>query len=290
MLKIAGIGELLWDVSEDSRNPGGAPMNFAYHASQLGCEAYPITCVGTDSDGQALQLYLEAKGICCDYVFQTPQAQTGIVDVSFANGKPNYRIREHAAWDHIPFIPQLKKLCTSLDALCFGTLASRCPVSQETIKHCIEATPAKALRVFDVNFRESFFSKALVEEYLRLANILKLSDEELPWLIQEFGLSQNPETALNEILEAYSLDTVLLTMGATGAHLLSRNHSIFGKASPAKAVDTIGCGDAFTAASVFSILNRETPKTVLEFANKIAGYVSTQPGGMPTIPGEILES
>lgn len=290
MFKIAGIGEILWDVSKDARNPGGAPMNFAYHAAQIGCEAYPITCVGTDSDGQALQSHLKAKGICCDYVYQKSDAPTGIVDVNLVEGKPNYRIREPAAWDYIPFNPRLKELCASLDALCFGTLASRCPVSRQAIKHCIQATSASTLRVFDVNFRESFFSKSLVEEYLRLANVLKLSDEELPWMICEFGLSKHPETALSEILEAYSLEVVLLTTGATGAHFLSKNHSIFGKAHPTEAVDTIGCGDAFTAASIFSILSGEPPETVLEFSNKIAGYVSTQSGGMPSIPHEILNN
>ena len=81
-----------------------------------------------------------------------------------------YLIHENVAWDYVPETPQLSALAPTLDAICFGTLAQRSPVTRATLRSLVAATRADCLRVFDVNLREPDWTAEAVAVGLRARN------------------------------------------------------------------------------------------------------------------------
>ncbi len=284
-ITVAGIGELLWDIFPHHRHLGGAPANFAWHCRQLGANAYPISCVGTDSLGQRAQAQLREMGMDARYVMSTAARPTGTVQVSLnAEGKPSYLIFGDVAWDHLELTPDLSALAGRLDAICFGTLAQRSARTRDTIRAVLRAMPADALKIFDVNLRQSFYSWELVEESLHLASILKVSDEELPVLADYFDLPRGEEARLKALRERFDLKLVAYTRGPDGSVLLTADqlNDFAGRHGPA--IDTVGAGDSFTAALCMGLLRHWPLERVNEFANEVAAFVCSQKGATPLLP------
>lgn len=128
---IAGIGELLWDMLPGGKKAGGAPANLVYHASRLGAEGYAISAVGNDAPGTEILRELNRNRI--GHCIATVEYPTGSVKVELTDGKPSYTITENVAWDYIPPAQEAIALVKRADAVCFGTLAQRSPVSRDTI-------------------------------------------------------------------------------------------------------------------------------------------------------------
>ncbi|MDP6490582.1 MAG: PfkB family carbohydrate kinase, partial [Kiritimatiellia bacterium] len=179
---VAGIGELLWDVFPEGKRLGGAPVNFSYHGHQLGATGYPVSAVGPDALGVEIREVLLAKRLPDEFVMIDKEHPTGTVQVTLNSGKPSYEICEGVAWDYVPLTNDLITLATKADAVCFGSLAQRNGVSRSTIHAFLGAMRDEALKIFDVNLRQDFFSKEIIEASLAHASVLKLSDEELPVL------------------------------------------------------------------------------------------------------------
>ena len=174
---VIGIGEFLWDVLPTGRKAGGAPVNFAYHASQNGVEGWAVSAVGNDDAGRDLLAITDSYGIRT--LVATVNKPTGTVDVALCDGQPSYTIHEHVAWDYIPLTEEMLSLAHRAGAICFGTLAQRCEVSHRTTCAMVEAVPAEAYRIYDINLRQHFYSKELIDRSLRMANVLKINDDEL---------------------------------------------------------------------------------------------------------------
>jgi len=286
---VAGLGELLWDVFPSHKRPGGAPANFACHCRQLGAEAYPVSCVGTDDLGRLIREELRTIGVAASYVLETDTFPTGTVKVTLNNkGKPSYQISENVAWDHIPFITELKTLAVKLDAVCFGSLAQRSADSQETIRAFVQHMPEKALRIFDVNLRQPYFSKEQIEGSLQLASILKLSDEELPVLAGYFGLRGDVVVQLKELRELFDLKLVAYTRGPDGSLLVGDDVMDDAPGLEAVMVDSVGAGDSFTAALCMGILKSWPLNKVNSFANRVAAFVCSQKGATPILPKHLM--
>jgi len=184
------MGEILWDLLPTGAQMGGAPANFAYHARALGAEAGVVTRVGSDALGQALQRRLEAWRLPLDLVQVDAQAPTGTVTVALSGeGIPSYTIHEPVAWDRLEPTDATLSAARGAAAICFGSLAQRAEPSRGTIHHPLRLSPAGALRIFDINLRQHFYSREVIEASLRLANVLKLNETELPVLA--VGLLQN---------------------------------------------------------------------------------------------------
>ncbi|CAH1386338.1 carbohydrate kinase family protein [Candidatus Nitrotoga sp. M5] len=282
---VAGIGELLWDVFPEHKRLGGAPANFAFHCYQLGAKAYPVSCVGTDELGLGIRDKLREMGVDASYVLESDTFPTGTVQVTLnEEGKPSYRIFENVAWDHIAFTGGLKALAATLDAVCFGSLSQRSPVSRETIHTFLRHMPEAALKIFDVNLRQSFFSKEQVDASLRLASILKLSDEELPVLAGYFGLRGNVMDQLNELRERFDLRLVAYTRGPDGSVLVGGAEVDDTPGVEGLAVDSVGAGDSFTASLCMGVLKGWPLSTVNVFANRVASFVCSQKGATPVLP------
>jgi len=287
---IAGIGELLWDLLPAGKQLGGAPVNFACHCGQLGGEAYPISCIGSDQLGNEIKAALGALGVDYSYVQENTSYPTGTVQVTLDhNGKPSYEICEGVAWDNIELSDALRELAQRTDAVCFGSLAQRNEASRTAICGFLKQMPADALKIFDVNLRQKFFSKEIIEESLQLANILKLSDEELPVLAEMYKLTGDTEEQLVELRQLFDLRLVAYTRGAQGSLLIEAATADDHPGCPGAATDSIGAGDSFTAVLCIGLLNNKPLSDINQHANRVGTFVCSQAGATPIFPAELIE-
>lgn len=288
---VAGIGELLWDVFPHYKRLGGAPANFAFHCYQLGAKAYPVSCVGKDELGRHIREALREMGVDTSYVLECDAFPTGTVQVTLDDhGKPSYRIFEDVAWDQIPFTGGLEALAAKLDAVCFGSLAQRSAVSRATIRSFVQHMPRQALKIFDVNLRQSFVSKEQIDGSLQLASILKLSDEELPVLAGYFGLRGDVVAQLDALRERFDLNLVAYTRGPRGSVLVRSDEIDDAPGQGGLAVDSVGAGDSFTASLAIGALEGWPLREVNRFANKVATFVCSQKGATPALPEHLIPS
>ena len=284
---VIGLGELLWDVFFNEKRLGGAPINFACLAGQLGAEAYPVSCVGLDALGAELKNSLSELRIDHSYIAEDRYFPTGTVQIVLdKSGKPTYEIQEAVAWDAIPMTKNLMELAKRTDAVCFGSLAQRNITSLSTIREFITALPSNALKIFDVNLRQDIYTKELIEDSLALCNILKLSDEELSVLAKWFALTGTVKEQLKAILRLFDLQLVAFTRGEQGSLLIQSEMIDEHQGYPTNMVDSVGAGDAFTAVLCMGLLHDKDLSEINDLANQVASYVCSHKGGTPKLPSQ----
>ncbi|MBU4200441.1 MAG: carbohydrate kinase [Verrucomicrobia bacterium] len=282
---VVGIGEILWDCLPGGKQLGGAPANFVYHATALGAAGCVVSCVGDDPAGLEIGARLDALKLDRHGLAVDGSHPTGTVDVKVdADGKPRYIIHEHVAWDFIPWSEALRDLASKTDAVCYGSLAQRSEVSRKTIRAFLAATPPSCLRVFDVNLRQEFFNREIIQDTLSLSNILKISDEELPVVARLLAVNGEDEQVMKTLRSRYRLRLVALTRGAQGSVLVVPEGALTHSGVRVKVADTVGAGDAFTAGMVMGLLRGLDNERIHETANRLAAHVCSQPGATPTIP------
>lgn len=285
---VVGIGELLWDLLPDGRQMGGAPANFAFHAQALGASSMIISAVGDDRSGREILEELGRRRLERSGIAVLSGAPTGTVTVALdAGGIPHYTIHEGVAWDVIPWTAGLRDLAARADAVCFGSLAQRSPASRTTIDAFLDATRPDCLRVLDLNLRQTYFSRDLVAGLLGRATVLKLNEEELETVSRMLPLPGSESQALAGLLEAYPLSLIALTKGPSGSRLFGRGVDIIHPGQPVETADTVGAGDAFTAALVTGMLRHKSWPEIGERANRIAGYVCSRKGAWPDLPDQL---
>ena len=285
---VVGIGEMLWDVFPEGKKLGGAPLNFSHHCGQLGASAHPVSAVGADADGAEIRQILASKNLP-DAQVQTDTAHpTGRVNVTLQNGKPTYEILAEVAWDYIRFDQNLRDLASRADAVCFGSLAQRSPVSCATIQAFLKAMRPQALRIFDVNLRQNFYSKEILETSLRHANIFKLSDEELPTLARFFDLTGQVLNQLQALRGMFDLRLVAYTRGGEGSLLVTANETSDHPGIPTEVVDTVGAGDSFTATLCMGLLQNLPLAEINRRACQVASFVCSQSGATPQLPSNLI--
>ena len=288
---VVGMGEALWDVLPEGKKLGGAPANFAYHVSQLGLDSCVVSAVGDDKLGHELMDNLNGRGMQC-LIEQVPYP-TGTVQVELDEaGIPCYNIKENVAWDNIPFTPRLEALALRTQAVCFGSLAQRSIVSRETINRFLDLMPDGngQLKIFDVNLRQSFYTKDVLCASMRKCNILKINDEELVTVSRMFGY---PGIDLQDkcwlLLGKYNLRMLILTCGVNGSYVFTPGEFSFVETPRVQVADTVGAGDSFTAAFVASILKGKTVAEAHRRAVAVSAYVCTQNGAMPLLPDSLKD-
>ncbi len=287
---IVGLGEILWDMFPHGKKLGGAPANFAYHAQCLYGKGFVVSAVGGDELGNEILERLDSLGLSKEYVAIDRGHPTGTVTVKLDKaGQPEYTIHEDVAWDNIPYTEKLAELAARTDAVCFGSLAQRSAVSHNTIDKFLKSTRPVCLRVFDVNLREAFYSKEIICDSLKLCNILKLNNDELPVIAELCSISGDEKEILSGLIEKYSLDLVALTMGKEGSRLITTEEDSFYEAEDVEVVDAVGAGDAFTGAMVMGLLNKSPLKAIHKHASRVADYVCTQKGATPEIPDDLVD-
>ena len=276
---VVGIGEILWDMFPSGKALGGAPANFAYHAQCLGEEGWAVSAVGDDALGREILEFVSDKGL--KSLLAVTDKPSGTVRVALdAKGVPSYSIMEDVAWDHIPFTPEMAALAVRADAVCFGSLVQRM-ASRESVLRFLRATRPDALRVFDINLRQHYYSREVIETSLALSDILKINDEEIRTVADLFGLGDDDIAACRGLIARYGLRLVILTRGADGSAVVTADDVFRQPAGKAAVVDTVGAGDAFTAAFVVAYLRGDSLPDAQRLASDTAAYVCSCKGAMP---------
>ena len=287
---IVGIGEALWDVLPEGKKIGGAPANFAYHVSQFGLESCAVSAVGDDELGKEIRSNFEEKKL--QTLIETVPYPTGTVQVEIDKlGVPQYDIKENVAWDNIPFTPQIEELAHRTKAICFGSLAQRNEVSRNTIEQFIEAMPKTedTLIVFDVNLRQSFYSRDVLDRSMKRCNVLKINDEELITISRMLGYQGTDlQSKCWILLGRYHLKMLILTCGVNGSYVFTPGSMSFLTTPRVKVADTVGAGDSFTGAFVASILKGLSVADAHQKAVNVSAFVCTQRGAMPTLPADYI--
>ena len=288
---IVGIGEVLWDKLQRDGEPvrngkklGGAPANFAYHASQFGHEGLVVSAIGLDKDGDEIIAELESHHL--PYHLDRTSYPTGTVDADITNpNAPVYTIHTKVAWSHIPFTEELRAIAANTKAVCFGTLAQWGLESRRTIGLFLDNTPDNCLKICDINLRQSYYRKSTIRESLRRADILKLNEEELPVITNLLGYQPAGEDVLcRRLMRAYHLNMIILTKGVHGSEVFWKDGKSFQGTPKVKVVSAVGAGDAFTGAFIGSYLNGASILEAHETAVKLSAFVCTRNGAMPEIP------
>ncbi len=291
-MKSLAFGEILWDVFADHQTLGGAPLNVAGHLARLGADSCIVSAVGADRRGDEALSLVRALGVGADYVSALPGLPTGTATIFLDKGIPSYEFNDPCAWDAIDLSEEQLKAIQSAewDVVCFGTLAQRSPASRACLRRILESVSAKTV-FFDVNLRKNYYSREILEDGLKFADILKVNDEEVAILaaLLDIPLSADTEESFADaMIGRYGLRIVLVTLGKAGA--LARYAGETVRSVPAKVavVDTVGAGDSFSA-GFLAALGRGCPVSrALSFGAELADFVVTRKGAIPEYDEALL--
>lgn len=289
---VVGLGEILWDLLPSGRQLGGAPANFAYCSQLLGNRGIVASRIGRDQLGQDIRATLERAGLTHQFLQFDDSQPTGTVRVQLdSSGQPKFEITQPVAWDYLEWTEDWKKLANSADAVCFGSLAQRCPKARKTVFNFLSATGTETLRICDINLRQKFYSAEIIRESFVLANAVKLNHEEVPQVRQLLEMSEGSDQLFcQNLIRQFELKWVCVTRGANGSLLCSPGDTHEHVGYRVKVKDTIGSGDAFTAGLVFEYSRHRPLAEMNETANRMGAWVASHSGAMPPEPAGGLES
>jgi fructokinase len=298
---VVGIGEALFDVLPDGEVLGGAPLNVAIHAHQLLAakrgQGIVVARIGQDTLGRDLLDQLRERGINISHIQSDPDRDTGRVFVDLdSDGSPTYDIVENVAWDWLYYEADLQDLATQAAAVAFGTLAQRNAETRNTIYRFLDDARA-AIKLFDVNLRQTYYSQSILARSCELATILKCNADELAVVAEQLGLIDEQvgeaahETWARQLRKKYGLKLVVVTHGEQGGIAYDDQGVHRGEAASypmAGNADAVGAGDAYSAGLLTGMLLKWPLERTLTLANHVGAYLASQRGATPTLPDAIL--
>lgn len=242
------FGEVLFDCFPDGAKVlGGAPFNVAWHLQAFGESPLFISRVGMDDEGRAILDAMQTHGMRTDGVQIDASLPTGRVQVSFADGEPEYDIVRPSAWDAI----EGGEYGDKCRLIYHGSLALRdersCSALAQLKAQCRSA-PEYAGIFLDVNLRAPWWRQDQLAGLLDAADWVKLNGDELGLLA--------PSCSASDVLSGSSLTGLILTHGADGAEIMTpANEAIRVRPEQStQVVDTVGAGDAFASVILLGIL------------------------------------
>ncbi len=285
---IVGLGEILWDIFPEYKRTGGAPVNVAFHASRLRNNGIPASRIGNDEDGKELLSVLSSHSIDTSYIQLDDVAPTGTVEVSIRNGEASYIIHENVAWDRLSLTTEWQELAERADAICFGTLAQRDPVSRKTIHSFLSSSTGQCLKVADINLREPHYSREIIESTMQMADVVKMNQQEWQQLEEMFNVDDLKSWLFNEI----NVRFICLTKGIEGAELMTPDQHLVEPVHPVDSIngDSVGAGDAFTASLTHHLLRNSPLDVGISAATRYAAHVAARKGAMPDLPDAVIDS
>ncbi|MDD3819472.1 MAG: carbohydrate kinase [Actinomycetota bacterium] len=289
--KITGIGEVLWDVFPGGKEPGGAPANFAYFVKNLGQDGIIASRVGSDPLGKEILESLGRLNLSRDFIQIDPVHPTSTVEVKVdSGGQPDYIIKESVAWDFLELTEEWKELAVKTDVICFGTLAQRSPVSRKTIIDFLSLSSKGTIKILDINLRQNFYSPEVIKKSLELSTILKLNENELELIRKMSGASPKKSEILfcRELMTKYDIELICVTKGGEGSLLINKENHYRHPGYKVKIVDTVGAGDAFTAAVAVGYMKGASLKEISDAANRLGSWVCSQKGPTPPLDEKII--
>ncbi|KIA98591.1 carbohydrate kinase [Flavobacterium sp. KMS] len=289
ILKAVAYGEVLWDVFDNEKKIGGAPLNVALRMKTLGCDVAMISCTGKDNDGEAIINQVKSLGLETDAIMQSENFPTGLVNVTLnERGSATYDIAYPSAWDKIVLNDLAKKIVADADVLIYGSLVCRDEVSRRSLEELLQT---KVYKVFDVNLRKPHYSYEILEQLMYSANLIKFNDEEL---LEITAAMESPFTSLEDnmhfIAEKTNVTAMCVTKGKHGALLMWEAKLYENGGYPVEVADTVGAGDSFLAALTTSLLTGKEPQAAIDFACAVGALVAEAPGANPDISYSKLEN
>ena len=277
--QVICFGEVLWDFLPQGKEPGGAPMNVTYHLNKSGVPASLISKVGKDDLGDEILKVMFNRRIPTPYIEVDAAHETGKV---YANTdkkeEVKYTIVEGVAWDYIEYKPEFETILRQAKYFVYGSLAAREKVSRDTLLKLLEAAPIK---VFDVNLRAPHYTREGIEMLMQKADLLKLNDAELEVIGGWLGNFPTDFEKMEALAKKFSIDTIVVTLGAKGAALLTHGRYYEQPGFKVQVADTVGSGDAFLAGFLSALLNQQDPQSALRKACALGAIVAQYAGGCP---------
>lgn len=289
--QLIGLGELLWDCFPDKRLPGGAPANVAFHAQQLGLRSAAASRVGNDTFGDELISFLVSQGLKTDLIQRDPTRATGTVTVNPQTEQGvQYTFLENSAWDGLEIQNELLDAVRESQAICFGTLAQRRSASRYAIQRCLQTASRDCMIVYDVNLRPPFVNKEWIIDSIEVAKVIKLNDDEVKILAPMLEFSSCEEVRFAKgLLDRYrQLEMICVTRGSEGCLGVTCDETVELPGNPIEVIDTVGAGDAFTAAMIYGRLEGWSLSKTFDLANRYGALVASREGAMPTLSVEVV--
>jgi fructokinase len=286
-LRIVSVGEILWDVIGDNEYLGGAPLNFAAHSQRLGHEVFPLSAVGADARGRKAIEILQGRGMSTEFIQVLSDKPTGTAEVFLdMEGKPTFRINRPVAYDFVDLCDDELKRIASLkpDWIYMGTLYHMSAQALDSTRRLLKAVP-HARRFYDVNLREGHWSLHTVEQLTALSTVTKLSDSEAESLDASVDASEGPGDSIEQFCRRwcgrYKCKTMCVTFGPRGCAILKDGKYTTTPGFHVTVADTVGAGDAFSAAFVHCLSKGMDTKAIGECANAVGAVVASRAGAIP---------
>jgi len=284
---LFSFGEALWDFFPKKKQPGGSPLNVAYHLSQQGHCCQLVSRIARDRNGLELIEFIRQSGIGDHHIQLDMQYPTGMVKVVLDKGIPSYDIIFPSAWDFIASTNQLQEHIDPTGLIIYGSLATRNEVSYRTLIRLLKLV---GFRILDLNLRAPYIEKGRLDNLLHFANLLKINEEELFFLTDHLDALATIEHRIEAVAHRYEIPEIICTLGPEGAHYWSSNVSCFHPVFKVEILDTVGCGDAFLAGFLSARMHGHSVQEALRSASARAACVATLPGATPVISHAFLDS
>lgn len=290
-INAVSYGEVLFDVFDDEKKIGGAPLNLALRTASFGFPVSMISAVGNDEDGKIICDYIKENQIDTGGIVTTPDYETGIVQVTLNDrGSATYEIKFPSAWDFIEINNDTLNIVKNADVFFFGSLICRNDVSRNTLFSLLDSNSGM-FKVFDVNLRKPFYNIELLEQLMNKADFIKFNDEEILEIASELGFkSDNLEDNMQFISEKTNTKSICVTLGKHGSLLLWNGKMYQHGGYPVKVADTVGAGDSFLASLIAQLLSNRKPDKAMDFASAVGALVASYSGANPTLHNEEIKS
>lgn len=273
------FGEVLWDMLPEGPQPGGAPLNVAYHLNKRGVKVNIFTKIGNDLNGQKLRSLIHSWGIGEDFLQVDPEYPTSKVIAKMNGTEVSYDIVFPVAWDFIETVDRISPLINDSTYFIYGSLASRNDTTRNTLFHLLDN---ECIKVFDINLRPPFISRDLLSALLNKADVVKFNQAELEMVQSVFGGSfSNEASQIRFIQDKFNVPEVIVTKGEFGASYYQHEKSYHAWGSEVKVKDTIGSGDSFLAAFITGHFRHTEPREMIKDAVAMGAFIATKKGGCP---------
>ncbi len=293
------FGEALIDSFPDADVLGGAPFNVACALRAFGGSPLLISAVGLDAGAATIRSAMQRFELDSSGLQTDPFHPTGRVAVELSAEGHRFDILANQAYDHIDGAQAAAAIAaagaTSPQVLYFGTMAQRHAVSRDSLLDLL--AQSTATRFLDLNLREGTYTAESIVASLKQADILKVNESELLFLLSHFvaadadflvrfdgDMRHSPLLpALQSLLDQFSLQSIIITLGERGYAYLDRMGRLIADDTPAAApdvVDTVGCGDGFSAVVLHGMRLDWPIETSLARARRFASSVCGVRGGV----------
>ena len=274
----------MWDVFPDAERLGGATFNFSVHAHRCGHEVLFLSAVGNDARGVRARAQAVELGLPGEYIQTVENAETGIVEVNIdGEGHPDFTLHRPAAYDQVTVEPERMDEFIEIQPkwIYYGTLHQIYDHTFKETRNLIGNVP-DAHRFYDINLRRHCYSPQLLWQLMKQSDVVKLNDEEAAEIDRLDGRSHG---SLAEFTAYWAQKmywkAVAVTRGSKGCAVRIGADYVESPGYAVAVADTVGAGDAFSAAFLHGMESDWDAAKCGEFANRVGAVVASKPGGIP---------